>query len=694
MKEVGSQYKVVKAWTDEDGQTEVEPIEMFEQYLLPEYENSLKKYDDRYVQCSFVLEKGSQCIVKGLAHEHHCDLKGNRYRGSFAPTKDEYDPLRMKLEILSHFAEYYRKLIRLPNSSRIPEERGRLLSQGYDDFWCNTKSNKSCLTCLQGVSDHVVPCGHGYCERCIKEFGMPSETYESAMILKQCVLCQKEFTDYPQEIRLKPKCAGVRILTLDGGGVRGILELAILEKLLHKIGPALHVRDLFDLIVGTSTGGIIALGIAMTENTVTSMKEEFKRIAKKTFKTGRAGPGDPHKITSSLFILIRIWKSWYSPNPLRSGLQELFTDQLSMFSSSIQTHKQRATRVAVTAAVGIDATPCVMANYNRPAYSEGLDFEREDDEAKDMRVWEAALATAAAPLYFPPYRKATSLKSYVDGALWANLPVQCALDEMARLWPDQDHKYLLDALVSIGTGSQKTSPPFPEILNFGSFKAVCASFFNNIDSERLWHDFTRKPSYSERVLHRLNAPLGGKSIPLDDYKQMDSMEEIVKNLIADETSPLTNDIGRVASILRASFFYFEPDSQDISYEHSQDSSGSNMILELRGSIRCRLPKMSDELARLTDVISYFSYQEVNDRINQPARDRWSNIKIDNQYKIAVRRNFQFFRIPYTIRTPSKSDRLLVIAAVFKEEGENLSAPIPISGFPIHFKELKRRSERA
>ena len=90
----------------------------------------------------------------------------------------------------------------------------------------------------------------------------------------------------------------------------------------------------------------------MTEHTVTSMKEEFKRIAKKTFKTGRAGLGDPYKITSSVFMLVRIWNSWYAPNPLRSGLQELFTDQLSMFSSSIQTRKQRATRVAVTAAVG------------------------------------------------------------------------------------------------------------------------------------------------------------------------------------------------------------------------------------------------------------------------------------------------------------------------------------------------------
>ena len=57
-----------------------------------------------------------------------------------------------------------------------------------------------------------------------------------------------------QKIRLKPKCAGVRVLTLDGGGIRGIIELAILEQVERRVGLGMPIRDLFDLIVGTSTG--------------------------------------------------------------------------------------------------------------------------------------------------------------------------------------------------------------------------------------------------------------------------------------------------------------------------------------------------------------------------------------------------------------------------------------------------------
>jgi patatin-like phospholipase/acyl hydrolase len=55
-------------------------------------------------------------------------------------------------------------------------------------------------------------------------------------------------------IQLKPRCAGVRVLTLDGGGIRGVVELALLQALAEETGLGVPIRDYFDLIVGTSTG--------------------------------------------------------------------------------------------------------------------------------------------------------------------------------------------------------------------------------------------------------------------------------------------------------------------------------------------------------------------------------------------------------------------------------------------------------
>ena len=121
-------------------------------------------------------------------------------------------------------------------------------------FWQTAKSNKACFACLQSVPDHALPCGHVFCEQCVKDFGRSSEDQRSCIEMTQCVLCLSEWLTQPQLVRLKPKFAGVRVLTLDGGGIRGIVELAILAEIERRVGLGIPIRYMFDLIVGTSTG--------------------------------------------------------------------------------------------------------------------------------------------------------------------------------------------------------------------------------------------------------------------------------------------------------------------------------------------------------------------------------------------------------------------------------------------------------
>lgn len=124
----------------------------------------------------------------------------------------------------------------------------------HRSVWNRLQSNKTCLSCCQAVPDHVLPCGHSYCPRCVQELGKPSRSFESAFDIMACILCGDTAHSSPHKIQLKPKCAGARILTLDGGGIRGIVELALLRALEKEIGLGVSISEMFDLVVGTSTG--------------------------------------------------------------------------------------------------------------------------------------------------------------------------------------------------------------------------------------------------------------------------------------------------------------------------------------------------------------------------------------------------------------------------------------------------------
>ncbi len=72
-----------------------------------------------------------------------------------------------------------------------------------------------------------------------------------------CLLCKSTEQERPHLVKLRARCAGVRVLALDGGGIRGIVELVLLRSIDDAVGLEIPVRDMVDLIVGTSTGKLI-----------------------------------------------------------------------------------------------------------------------------------------------------------------------------------------------------------------------------------------------------------------------------------------------------------------------------------------------------------------------------------------------------------------------------------------------------
>ena len=433
------------------------------------------------------------------------------------------------------------------------------------------------------------------------------------------------------------------------------------------------------------------------------MKKRFMELATDTFKFRREGLFtilDPFQITSKTFMLLRIYESIYRTGPLKQGLIRLFGENVNLFSSARVQQHQRSTRVAVTSTKDTAANRCLITNYNRPSFSGGEDFEREDEDDKEMKVWEAGLATAAAPFYFRPFEKAETMKNYVDGALHANLPIQYAFEEMTNLWPSLDARTSLDALVSIGTGIQKKEIDIPKILEIGGFKQICTNFHNNINTERIWENLVKNPALSDELrhkIHRLNAYIKDDYVALDDYKKMEAMGDMVTEQMEDlagKQSQLSKNIATVVDTLTASLFFFEPDPSSLA-KSSYGGSAKYGRRELKGTIRCRLARNSQELKRLLNIVDGFCQREIHKTTRSLNRSGWTAIRLADNWRNGVRTAGAWFNVECTITTFDPTEMLQVVAVTLvppKEEEEHYPyIPFPISGFPISFNDLQRKA---
>jgi len=190
-----------------------------------------------------------------------------------------------------------------------------------------------------------------------------------------------------------------RILSLDGGGIKGIFSLSFLASIEEEIGNPVH--QYFDLIAGTSTGGIIALGLGLgfSAKDLLSFYEDL---------AGQVFGGYP--LTRALR---HIGVSKYRQAPLRKALEGKFRD-LKLGDS-----KRRLVIPATNLETG-DVYVFKTAHHPR--------LSRDHRE----RAVDVALATSAAPTYFSAHRGVRG-SPLVDGGLWANNPAGLAVVEAISL---------------------------------------------------------------------------------------------------------------------------------------------------------------------------------------------------------------------------------------------------------------------
>lgn len=114
-----------------------------------------------------------------------------------------------------------------------------------------------CFGCLFHRPEYRLPCNHFLCVACVEDFNQITEAQRNPgdICHHECVLCgDRRNPNWPYSTKVLGNFVGPRVLSLDGGGVRGIVELIILQRLEQAIGLGLPLGQFFDLIVGTSAG--------------------------------------------------------------------------------------------------------------------------------------------------------------------------------------------------------------------------------------------------------------------------------------------------------------------------------------------------------------------------------------------------------------------------------------------------------
>lgn len=195
-----------------------------------------------------------------------------------------------------------------------------------------------------------------------------------------------------------PDNRNFRILSLDGGGIRGIYSAAFLAGLENNFLGGQSITNYFDLIAGTSTGGIIALGLGAGLSS-THLYDLYHRRGSEIFP-----PRNP--FARKIAEAFHLFTSRYDRTALENILNESFGER---------TLGESRIRLCIPSCDGEYGEVYIFKTPHHP------DYKRDKAE----KMTKVGLATSAAPSYYKPLEDGGY--TFLDGGIWCNNPIMVAL---------------------------------------------------------------------------------------------------------------------------------------------------------------------------------------------------------------------------------------------------------------------------
>ncbi|KAI1172576.1 acyl transferase/acyl hydrolase/lysophospholipase [Nemania sp. FL0916] len=244
----------------------------------------------------------------------------------------------------------------------------------------------------------------------------------------------------------------LRVLSLDGGGIRGKSSLLILENIMETIRKSKGLEstpkpcEYFDLIGGTSTGGIIAIMLGRLRMTVDECIRAYSKVAQIAFTSKRTTflPAAPEGAYSA-----RALESAIKQTVREYCVEPQCVEQRRQGSSTVDSCPHEGalfrdpsctkTAILTITKVNVDGLPTLLRTYDMSEKYQGC------------TIWQVARATSAATTFFKSIKLGRDNVEFIDAGFGYNNPCEVLIDEAQRQFPDRRELQIL----SIGTGLGK-----------------------------------------------------------------------------------------------------------------------------------------------------------------------------------------------------------------------------------------------
>lgn len=311
-----------------------------------------------------------------------------------------------------------------------------------------------------------------------------------------------------------------RILSFDGGGIRGLLSAVWMEELEAKLGGS--IADHFDLIAGTSTGSIMAAGL--------SMRVPAKRLKylyldhAQTIFPGRAA---------------RAW----------NRLSRLFSDGVSAPKYDGNGLEQVLRAVFGKTTLGeLSINPTVLTTYNTLTRS-AMVIKNNFSDYRSLRVWEVVKASCSAPTFFP----ATVVNingakcPLIDGGVVANNPTACAVAEGIAVSKQTQRQLNEFMVVSVGTGQTTRAISVEEAQEWGAIEWALPVIDVLMDGALDAVSYIASQLLEDKQYFRFQVPLD------EAYDDMDNADQTNLNALMNlaQSCPARGDIDTIVSLVKA-----------------------------------------------------------------------------------------------------------------------------------------------